>query len=316
MQFEYNNSTCNGYQFTSGSFIFIPENAFCFEDGTLCSDKVIIKYREFHTQVDILVAGLNMLAKINGKDATLESIGMFEIKAECKGKPVDLCNGKSVQVRMKCIRNLPNVSAYKYDEIQKRWNVSGKVFDFSFDNDKPYAENNRWGNTPVNPIDSADQEMVDEKTGETLIVRVFGPGYIRYPIYDGIFKAMNVQSMGTYNYDGVINDKDAIPMIPEFVINTGEPIGENVYVAYENRNTLVNYNQSDFAERFVLLNTKGIKMFTILKDGSYAVLKPGSLNNVDIKAMKGTKQKFVLEKKPKIPKTKDEIASSTGISNR
>ena len=150
MQFEYNNSSCNGYQYINGSFIFIPDNAFCFADGTPCSDKVIVKYREFHTQVDILVAGLNMLATINGKDAMLESIGMFEINAECKGKPVDLCNGKSIQVRMKCRRNLPNVSAYKYDENQKRWNVSGQVFDFSFDTTKKYNEPNRWGDQPIN----------------------------------------------------------------------------------------------------------------------------------------------------------------------
>jgi hypothetical protein len=314
-EYEYFNSNCNGYKYNTGTFFYVPENAFCFDDGTSCKEKITIKYREFHTQVDMLVAGINMIAKLNGKDAILESVGMFEIKAECKGKPVNLCNGKSIQVRMKCNRNLPNIAAYKYDEKLNWWNYNGQVYDFSFDNKKPYEEPNRWGNGPINGIDSVDAIRVDSM-GNEVMVRSIASGYINNPITEGIFKAMNVQSMGIYNYDCVINDKDAVPMIPEFVLNNGEPVVEQIYVAYESRNTLVNYYKDDLSERFVLLNIKGIKIFTILNDGSYAVLKPGSLDNLNLLAMKGTKQKFILEKKPKLPKTKEDVSKLAGISNR
>ncbi len=105
-------------------------------------------------------------------------------------------------------------------------------------------------------------------------------------------------------------------MIPEFVVNTGDAIDGIVFVAYPSKNSVVTYYKDDFAERFVLLNTKGIKIFTKLKDGSFATLKEGTLDKANIKLMKGTKQKFVLEKQPIKPKTKEELASVTKINNK
>jgi hypothetical protein len=213
---------------------------------------------------------------------------------------------------MKCKRNLPNLQAFSYAEKQNRWIDYGQVFDFSYDKNKPYAEPNRWGNSPINAADSADVETFDLE-GESSYQKVFASMMGELP--DGYFKGMNIKNLGIFNYDGIINDKDAVPMIPEFVVNTGDAIGELVYVAYAKRNTLITYYASDFAERFVLLNTKGIKIFTKLKDGSYATLKEGSLDKSNIKLMQGTKQKFILEKQPIRPKTKEELAKVTKISN-
>lgn len=312
MEYDYQSMGCNGFKYGTGSLIFVPNNAFCLEDGSACNGKIKIKYREFHSQTDMLVSGLNMLLQRNGKDLMLESVGMFELRAECDGKPAKLCDGKVIQVRMKCKRNLPNLQAFSYDEKQKRWIDYGQVYDFSYDKAKPYDESNRWGNGPINAPDTVDVEAYNPE-GDAVYQRVVSTMMAELP--DGYFKGMNIKNLGIFNYDGVINDKDAVPMIPEFVVNTGDAIGETVYVAYAKRNTLITYYPSDFAERFVLLNTKGIKIFTKLKDGSYAVLKEGALDKANIKLMQGTKQKFVLEKQPIKPKTKEELAKVTKISN-
>lgn len=307
MEYNYQNAGCNGFKYGSGSLIFVPDNAFCMEDGSACNGNIKIKYREFHSQTDMLVAGLNMLLQRDGKDMILESTGMFEIRAECDGKPMKLCEGKSIQVRMKCKRNLPNLQAFNYDEQQRRWIDYGQVFDFAYDTATLKNELNRWGNPPIDNSISQNVEVEGD------YYQTFTKMMDDLP--NGYFKGMNIKNLGIFNYDGVIKDKDAIPMVPEFVVNTGDAIGDVVYVAYANRNTLVTYYPSDFAERFVLLNTKGIKIFTKLKDGSYATLKDGALDKANIKLMQGTKQKFVLEKQPIKPKTKEELAKVTKISN-
>lgn len=308
MEYDYQNKFCSGFKYGNGSLIFIPNNAFCFEDGSSCEGKIKIKYREFHSQIDMLVANLNMLLNRGGKQYILESAGMFEIRAECNGKPMVLCEGKTIQVRMKCRRNLKNLEGFKYNEAINRWEDCCKVYDFSYDSTAKTNDMKLWGtgamdnSTEVAGVDAEGNEFVNVK-------KLLGE------LPQGYFKGMNINSLGVFNYDKVIDDELAVPMIPEFTVNTGEPIGESIFVAYENRNTLINYSQNDFAERFVLLNTKGIKIFSKLKDGSYATLKEGSLDKMNIKLMQNTKQTFVLEKQPLKPKNKAELAKVTKISN-
>jgi hypothetical protein len=308
MEFEYQNKLCSGFKYGNGTLIFVPSDAFCFADGSSCQGKIKIKYREFHSQTDMLVANLNMLLNRGGKQYILESAGMFEVRAECDGKPMVLCEGKSIQVRMKCRRDLNNLEGFKYNESINRWEDCCKVYDFSYDSTAKTNDMKLWGTGAMD--NSAEVYGIDVEGNEFVdIKKMLGE------LPQGFFKGMNISSLGIYNYDKVIDDNLAIPMIPEFTVNTGDAIGESVFVAYENRNTLINYTQSDFAERFVLLNTKGIKIFSKLKDGSYATLKEGSLDKMNIKLMQNTKQSFILEKQPLKPKNKAELAKVTKISN-
>jgi hypothetical protein len=313
-EYVYENKSCNGFRHSDGSLIFAPNDAFCLEDGSNCNGTIKIKYREFHSQTDILVAGFNMLLQRNGKNMILESVGMFEIRAECNGKPMKLRDGKSIQVRMKCRRTLPNLEGFIYDEKTKRWVDYDKVYDFSYNKQNPKNDFLNWGNGTQNVPDTVQSVQYDSLGNEFYTNLTNGARFIS-ELPDGYIQGMNIKTLGIFNYDGVIKDKDAIPMIPEFAVNTGEPIGDVLYVAYANRNTLVTYYLDDFAERFVLLNTKGIKMFTKLKDGSYAILTEGSLDKKNIQLMQGTKQKFTLEKQAKKPKSKEELASVTKINN-
>ncbi|HEY1038748.1 MAG TPA: hypothetical protein VGF30_05045 [Bacteroidia bacterium] len=323
MEYIYQNSGCNGFKYGSGSLIFISANAFVMEDGSDCKGTIKVKYREFHSQTDMVASGLNMLLQRDGKDHLLESAGMFEIRAECNGKPMKMSVGATIQVRMNCRRTLPNLQAFIYDEKLNRWMDYGKVYDFSYDQDSPKKDDALFGSNDVtNTVERGDGdgmvEMVDS-AGNVIYVQPdesYWRGFDDKQMPDGYFKGMNLKQLGIFNYDGVIDNKDAVQMIPEFVVNTGEPIGDRIFVAYAKKNTVVYYYPDNFAEKFVLLNTKGIKIFTKLKDGSYATLKEGSLDKANIKLMKGTKQKFVLEKQPIKPKTKEELASVTKINNK
>ncbi len=318
MEYNYQTNSCNGFKYGSGSLIFIPANAFVMEDGSACQGSIKVKYREFHTQTDMVVAGLNMLLSRGGKDYILESAGMFELRAECNGKPMKLADGANIQVRMICRRNVKNVEAFVYDEKQRKWLDNGKVYDFSYSQQKPKNDNALWGasGVPSGGTDSVMVETVDGDGNGVYQTMAEAYGFDDKVLPDGFFQGMNLKTLGFFNYDGVIKDIDAVPMIPEFVVNTGDAIDGIVFVAYPSKNSVVTYYKDDFAERFVLLNTKGIKIFTKLKDGSFATLKEGTLDKANIKLMKGTKQKFVLEKQPIKPKTKEELASVTKINNK
>lgn len=315
MEYTYNNKGCNGFKYSSGSLIFIPNDAFCMEDGSSCKGTIKIKYREFHSQTDMVVGNLNMLLSRGGKTKILESAGMFEIRAECNGKPMKLCDGKTIQVRMNCRRKVNDLAAFRYDEKTRRWFDYGQVYDFSYNKTKPANDDNKWGNAPINNSDSSAIEQFDPETNQPYnVMAIYGWSPEELP--DGYFQGMNIKDLGYFNYDGVYHDENAVPMVPEFVVSNGEPIGEKVCVAYVGRNIVVTYYPDDFAENFVLLNnTKGIKIFSKLKDGSFATLKEGSLDNANINLMKGSKVKFVLEKQAKKPKTKEELAAVTKISN-
>lgn len=308
--FNYTNNKCSGFTHANGSLLYVPNNSFCYEDGSACKDSIVLKYRELHSQTDMFVNKLNMFVKRNGKNQMLESAGMFEIKAECNGKPLKICQGKTIQVRFKSKRNLSNLQAFKYDFAQNIWVDYGKVFDFSYNKKNPPNTSNLWGNANLPAADTADYNLENEGYNSTAIV--WGE-YLPLDLPDGVFKGMNINAIGIYNYDAVINEQNAIAFVPDFSVNSGNEIGE-ICVAYEKKNTLVKYYPDDFAERFVLLNEKGIKIFTQLSDGSFAVLKEGTLDAIDLTTLKGTTFKMVLEKQPLKPKNIAELAKVTKMN--
>lgn len=307
--FNYNPSGCNGFQAASGSLIFIPDNAFQFDDGSECQEKILIKYREFHSQSDMFYSGLNMLLEKDGKVFILESAGMFEIQAWCGDKKLKLKNDKTIQVRMKTRRNPDNLMSFIYNNNKNVWlPYNSKVIDFSF-----FEKNNKadssdlWGSTQITGT------AVQILEGDEIVS--IANAMTQLP--EGFFKGMNIKNLGIFNYDAVIKDSLAVPMQPEFVVNPGTiKLEQKLYVMYENINSLIYYSPDDFKERFVLLKTKGIRMFTEFKDGSVACLKPGSLNEVDVEEYRNKTIQFVLEKQALKPKNENELSKITGLNTK
>jgi hypothetical protein len=182
------------------------------------------------------------------------------------------------------------------------------VYDFSFFKDRNNRDSTSlWGGAAIN-AQNAEQAVESEMPGLDYNYKV----YKEMP--EGFFKGMNLDKLGIFNYDGVIKDSLAVPMVPQFAIKTtNDSIEEKIFVAYEGRNTLVYYYKWDFAEKFVLLKVKGIKMFTEYKDGSIAVLKNGELDKVDLETYRGKTIQISLDKLPAKPKSEKELAAATGL---
>src|SRR5688572_13229783 len=94
-QYSYTQSSCAMITHTSGSQIFIPENAFV----PVCDGTITIRYREFHSQADMVVGNIPMDFLQGKSEHTLESGGMFEIYSVCDGTELKLAPGKKIQVR-------------------------------------------------------------------------------------------------------------------------------------------------------------------------------------------------------------------------
>ncbi|MBC7864634.1 MAG: hypothetical protein IAF38_16800 [Bacteroidia bacterium] len=309
-EYPYDNSSCSGFKHPTGSLVFIPSDAFVMEDGSNCKGKIVIKYRELHTRIDMLASGINMILYREGKRKMLESVGMFEISATCSGKPMKLANGKFIQVRMKCLRNADNLQAFFYEKDKGYWtDEATAVTDFSYKKNDNNADNFKlWGNSSVGNTaiqnielegnDSAYMKMVNTMMGS---------------LPEGFIKGMNVKTMGIHNYDFVIKDEKAIPIIAKFKLKTGEDITEVVRVAYTKKNTLIQYSPDDMAERFVLLPEKGIRIFVYYEDGSVAIMNQEELDKLNLSNLRGKEHTFLLEKLPAKPKDRAALAEATRI---
>jgi hypothetical protein len=217
---------------------------------------------------------------------------------------VELREDKTIQVRMKTRRNLDSLRSFVYDPKKNTWKkYSSAIYDFSFFNNRNNKDSSAlWGSGAVNNRKESNVEMEG----------FFTPVYNQMP--EGFFKGMNLKKLGIFNYDGVMKDSLAVPMIPQFSIkSTNDTIEEKVFVTYEGKNTLVYYYKWDFAEHFVLLKVKGIKIFTEYKDGSVAVLKNGELDKINLESYRGKIIPISLEKQPAKPKSEKELSAITGL---
>lgn len=210
---------------------------------------------------------------------------------------------------MKTRRNIADLKSFIYDSKKNVWNkYEGPVFDFSyFEKNSKADSTSLWGSGKVS---AATATWDPEMNGE----RVFQPGDYAAKLPEGFFKGMNIKNMGIFNYDGVIKDSLAVPMVPQLALRpTDTPFESRIFVTYEGRNTLVYYYPDDFKERFVLLKVKGIKVFTEFKDGSLACTKEGEIDKLDLEALRNKTIKINFDKVPTKPKSEKELAAATGL---
>lgn len=317
-EYIYNPKTCQGIRHASGSQIFIPVGAFVLKkDGKVCNGKVTIQYREFHSQADIIAANIPM-DFMQGKQKTqLESGGMFQILADCEGQELELAKGKKIHVRFASRNDLENLDAFYFDP-KKGWQLlNAPVTDFSVREGNNNSD--LWGRAPqwageggfiistqiievqANPDDPYD-------TYDSVIVATS----LRMP---GIFKGMNIDKMGLYNYDRILNEAGSIPIAADFKIKgSGEKVTTTVFVTYADINSVIYYPPADWKEKFALLPRKDLKIFTMLKDGSVAIFTPADLAKLDLNNLKGKNYTFELEIVNGAPQNKQQLAQKTGIN--
>jgi hypothetical protein len=124
----YRISAKNGgvIQHGTGSSITIPANAFKHVTGEKVSDSINIKYREFHTPLDIFLSGVPMDYDSAGVKRTLESAGMLEIRATDNGKDLVLNEQTPLDVNMATSSLDPRFNLYELDTVNKNWVYKGK----------------------------------------------------------------------------------------------------------------------------------------------------------------------------------------------
>ncbi len=323
-EFTYNPANCQGIRHVSGSEIFIPEQAFVLKStGKYCSKKITIKYREFHSQADMVAANIPMTFMQGKKKHQLESGGMFEILAFCNDEPMELAKGKKIQVRFACKNDLENLDAF-YFEPEKGWQLlNTPVTDFSVRKDgRNLGE--LWGNIPPQPtIETTSTVRYSVEITEEIIVnqRSVGENVQNYETEQqslfrkapGMFRGMDISKMGLYNFDRVLNETGNIPITANFMLKSGEKVDTKVYVTYSGINTVVYYMPSDW-QNFALLPRKDIQIFTILNDGKVAQVAPRVVKTTNFGLYKNKPFTFELEVVEGAPQTKEQLAQKTGIN--
>lgn len=107
--------------YPSGTKILIPANAFVDMQGNTVTENVKIAYREFRDQVDILVSGIPMKYDSAGSINDFQSAGMFEILASVGNKPVELGNGKTIDMNFSSVKIDSSFNFYAYDDTKGNW---------------------------------------------------------------------------------------------------------------------------------------------------------------------------------------------------
>ncbi|MCW3104144.1 MAG: hypothetical protein JWO09_2584 [Bacteroidetes bacterium] len=107
--------------YSTGSVISIPANAFVDKQGKPVEGKVDIQYREFHDPADFFVSGIPMTYDSAGTEYHFESAGMLEILAYQDGKPVFINPDKKIVVEMASQQQDDKYNIYRFDSLAGNW---------------------------------------------------------------------------------------------------------------------------------------------------------------------------------------------------
>lgn len=121
-QFAIDVSSGGKIELDNGTTLTIPKDAFVDMNGNPINGNVNLQYREFQSATDILVSGIPMTFKNNGKTEYFESAGMFQLEANFNGSPIKLKDDKSIDVSLASYKEGEDFNFYRMDENSKSWN--------------------------------------------------------------------------------------------------------------------------------------------------------------------------------------------------
>jgi hypothetical protein len=124
--YDINPEIENVLVYPSGTKILIPANAFVDAKGNPASGNVKIAYREFRDQVDIMVSGIPMKYDSAGSINDFESAGMFEIIASTNGKPLQLAEGKNIDMNFSSTSQDSTYNFYAFNDNSGNWDYLNK----------------------------------------------------------------------------------------------------------------------------------------------------------------------------------------------
>ncbi|MEO6037200.1 MAG: hypothetical protein ABIQ93_02225, partial [Saprospiraceae bacterium] len=105
----------------SGTSLQIPAGIFLSLDDRPVTQRVELRFREFHRAADLLTAGIPMrLKRDQGPDEWLQTAGMFEINGTANDQPVKIAPGKSLTVNLASQVDGP-YDSWKFDPATGNW---------------------------------------------------------------------------------------------------------------------------------------------------------------------------------------------------
>lgn len=113
-------------QFSSGSSIEFPPNAFLDKEGKPIKGKVDITFREFSDPLDFFLSGIPMSYDSAGTTYTFESSGMCETYAYQDKQPVFVNPQQQPKVSLVSRNSDPKHNLYVLDTLQRKWVNMGK----------------------------------------------------------------------------------------------------------------------------------------------------------------------------------------------
>lgn len=288
------------------SRIFFPSYAFSLDDK-LYEGTVHMKYREFRDQLDILINHLPMTYYADGRQHTLESAGMFELKAYGNGKLLTFAPGKKAQVQFAENYVLTGGETYVFNEYSRSWDkatpfaAKKESNQILTDNSQDLWGDNIWRNDD-NGMSNATQAIVND-TG--------GLDYVR--IVNLSFAVMNVDKMALYNCDKILNEEN-VSMVADFKLEGyAQKLNSEVFVVYKNRNAVISYLPEQFATDFKLLPNEPFTIFTFSLDGKIAILDKKFSDTFIAKQYSNKKVVFPMKVFKNQPQTKKELAAISGL---
>lgn len=125
--FTIDNTRDTNIQFSTGSIIAIPANAFEAKDGSDINTKqVSLKYREFHSPYDLFLSGIPMDYDSAGVNYTFETAGMLDVMAYDGDKELVLKEDQTLGISMLSHNPSTDFNIYDLDEETGVWSYRGK----------------------------------------------------------------------------------------------------------------------------------------------------------------------------------------------
>ncbi|MEQ8477930.1 hypothetical protein [Fulvivirga sp.] len=300
-KYEVSTTECSKIMHHSGSLIYIPSNAFAVDVSKI--DVVTLLYREVRTPSEMLIHNINMTTQLMGKTFYLESNGMFEIYCLNDLDTVQVHEDRSIVVRLALPSKEVDVTmeGFRYNEKEGLWDSYTNRIQPLFLNDK---DDDLWGSGIVQS-NAENVEVMEPGWDDEWVV---DPAWARQDSLRNLaFQTMEIFDFGLYNYDRIINGEEFVPYVPQFVNQNNDSIKTDVYVVYEGLNTVIYFNEYNWAKDFTLIKNRKYSMFTVDKDG--AIFK---LNQYPELTAAGSTLTFMLEKKADLPKSADELSKLIG----
>lgn len=122
--------------FSTGTKVYVPANAFVDAKGNEVKGKVDIVFTEYRDLVDIAFSDINMWHGDSAEGTFLKSAGMFDLRVFKGKEELQFNENTDVQVDFRMVSTMPNLQFLSYNDSLRNWeskffitNKSGKSVD-------------------------------------------------------------------------------------------------------------------------------------------------------------------------------------------